>query len=78
MPTGGALVRSRGCHSAHRRGANSDATQPSGVGVVDAAVSSWVAEECYPVLGQELTEDAGKLHADLAREAGERELGAWK
>ena len=37
----------------------------------------WVADECNRVLGQELTEAGEREHANLARKAKERELGAW-
>ena len=40
--------------------------------------SGWVAEECYRVLGQELSEEAGKVHVKLARDAKTKELDAGK
>ena len=41
-------------------------------------ISACVAEECDRVLWQELAEVAGRLHADCARKAKERELDVWK
>ena len=41
-------------------------------------LSACVAEERNRVSGQELTEEEGRSHGDLARNANERELGAWR
>ena len=54
-----------------------DATRPSVVEGADAAVSTWVAGERNCISGQDLTEEAGNLHVDLARDATEEELNAW-
>ena len=40
-------------------------------------LSAWVAGECYRVLGQELAEEGGRLHAYLVRKAKGRESDAW-
>ena len=53
-----------------------DATRPSMKEELDAAISAWVAEERNRALGREFTEEEGKSHADLAREARERGLSA--
>ena len=55
-----------------------DSTQSSVAGGVGATIYPWVAEESNRVLDQELTEDEGKLHGDLAGVAKGRELEAWK
>ena len=41
-------------------------------------LSEKVAEKRDRVSGQELTDEGGRAHADLASRAKERELGAWK
>ena len=41
-------------------------------------LSARVAEECYWVMGQELSGEEERLHEDLASQAKERELVAWK
>ena len=40
-------------------------------------LSAWVAEACNRGLGQELTEEGERLHADLVWKARERGLDAW-
>ena len=55
-----------------------DATQASVVGGVDAAISAWVAGARNRALGQELSGEEGKLHADMARDITVKELDAWK
>ena len=41
-------------------------------------LSAWVAEECKRVLRRDFTEEAERVYADLAGEATDRELDAWK
>ena len=53
-----------------------EALQSSAVEGDDGATSSWVADECNRVLGQELSLDEKKRHVDLAHEGKLRELAA--
>ena len=44
----------------------------------DAAIAAWNAGERDRILGQNLSEDKKKFHADLAMGAEGKELNAWK
>ena len=55
-----------------------DAAQSSVLGGVDAAVSSWLADECNRGSSQELSMKDEEMHADLARKVKVKELDAWK
>ena len=55
-----------------------DATWPSVVGGVDAAVSAWVAEECNRRLGQESSKDEERSHVDVVGDGREKEHDARK
>ena len=52
--------------------------QSSVVEGADGAISAWVADGCNRALGQRLSLDYEKLHADLVREGELRELAAWE
>ena len=53
-----------------------DAIHVSSAGGVGAAIFAWVAERCSRVLGPELTDEKGNLHADLAPDAEAQKLNA--
>ena len=53
-------------------------TQSSVAEEVHAATSARVADKCNRVWGQKLSEEEERLHDDLARDAREKGLVAWK
>ena len=55
-----------------------EAPQSSEVEGVDGAISAWLADECNRLLGQALSLDAEKMHADLVCERKLREMAARK
>ena len=54
-----------------------DASRSSAEEGLEAAISACVATECNRELGQKLSKEDEKLHADFARAAKVQELGDW-
>ena len=55
-----------------------EASPSDAVEGADGAISAWVADACNRVLGQELPQEEGGMHAELAHEGKRRELEDWE
>ena len=55
-----------------------EAPRSSAVEGAEAAISVWLADESNRVSGQGASEAEEEAHADLEREAKNKELDAWK
>ena len=58
--------------------ARRDVKAASPIGGEGAAIRAWAADECSNALEQGLSGEEDKLHGDLARDAKQRGLVAWK